>query len=159
MTKPQAVKRGAPLALQRKVCRLLEALTPGSFVDAECESLEPVELPFVADELVSRAIEEWRARAFYCPWEPLSDLGWGILLQLLEAEIQGRSASLSSIQNLCAASAGTAGRSLKALERHALVVRGPQPGHPEEDAIGLSRKGSLALRRYFDEVFQARGRN
>jgi DNA-binding MarR family transcriptional regulator len=158
VTKPEGVRRGAPLPLRRKVGRLLQALTKGSFVDADCELQESIELPFVADEVVAGAIAEWRARASYVPWD-VSDPVWGILLELLEAEIQGRSASLSSIRNLGAVPARAADRSLKALERHALVVRRAHPLHSEDEIIGLSPKGSSALRRYFDEVVESRRRS
>lgn len=157
VTKPRGVKGGAPLALRRNVSRLLHALTSRRFAVAECESQDSIELPYVADELVARAIEEWQARASCCPWEPISDPGWRVLLELLEAEIQGRSASLGGIRNVCAVRASTADRSLRALERHGLVIRGSRPLHPEDGIVSLSRKGSLALRRYFGEVLQSRG--
>jgi DNA-binding IclR family transcriptional regulator len=80
-----------------------------------------------------------------------------MLLELLEAEIQDRTTSLSRIRKVSAVPASTADRWLNALERQTLVVRSADPMRPNDDFICLSRKGSSTLRRYFHQVVQSRG--
>lgn len=154
MARQTAVKPAAPLAVQGKVARMIQSLKNSLFVDAEPEPDEPMELAFVSEEAVGRAIDAWRERNSYLPRELLSDPAWGMLLELLQAEIQGRRVSLPSLCKVSAVPATTGTRWLKALERQALVLRWADPQHPDDEIIVLSRKGSSALRRYFHEVVQ-----
>lgn len=154
MTRCTAVKHGPPLVVQGKVSRLVQSLKRSLFVSAEPEPEEPAELAFVSEEIVARAIEAWRERNSYLPRELLSDPAWGMLLELLQAEIQGRRASLPSLCKVSAVPASTAARWLKALERQALVIRWADPLRPNDEIVELSLKGSSALRRYFHEVVQ-----
>jgi DNA-binding MarR family transcriptional regulator len=157
MTKRWPLKGGRPLLLPAKVAHMVQSLATSSFVDADPEPRESGELAFVADEVVTRALEEWQARASYLSLELLSGPAWGMLLELLEAEIQDRTTSLSRIRKVSAVPASTADRWLNALERQTLVVRSADPMRPNDDFICLSRKGSSTLRRYFHQVVQSRG--
>ena len=155
MTRFAAVKQAAPSAVPGKVARVVQSLKRSLFVTAEAEPDEPPELAFVSEEAVGRAIETWQERNSYLPRELLSDPAWGMLLELLQAEIQDRRASLQSLCKVSAVPASTGARWLRALERQALVLRWPDPQHPDDEIIALSRKGSSALRRYFHEVVQS----
>lgn len=157
VTRCTAVKHGAPVALQGKVARMVQSLKSSFLVSAEPEPEEPAERTFVSEEIVAGAIEAWRQRTSYLPRELLSDPAWGMLLELLQAEIQDRRASLPSLCKVSAVPPSTAARLLKTLERQSLVVRWADPLHPNDEIVELSRKGSSALRRYFHEVVQTPG--
>ena len=155
MTEPRRIQRGAPLSLRLKLGTMIKFRTLASPVEPETELRQSTELAFVPDEVVTRVLEEWRERTSYLPRGLLSDPAWGILLELLLAEIQGRRVSLLRIGKVAAVPASTRDRWLKALERHALIVRQADPLHPEDEMISLSRRGSSALRHYFHEVVQS----
>jgi DNA-binding MarR family transcriptional regulator len=135
---------------------MVQGLATASRAEPEPQSREFARLTPVPDEIVARAFEEWQERGSYLPTEVVSEPAWGILLELLLAEIQGRQASLSRLRKVSAVPAGTADRWLKALERHGLVVRRTGALRPEDEVVSLSRSGSSALRRYFHEVVQSR---
>ena len=152
MTEPRRIKGGFPLRLGSNVSRMVRSLTTAPHGHAEPQPEESAEHTYVPDEIVTRAFEEWQERGSYLPSELLSDPAWGILLELLLAEIQGRQAFLSRIRKVSAVPASTADRWLKALERDGLVARRSEPLHPEDEIVSLSRTGSSALRSYFHEV-------
>jgi len=150
------IERRAPLRLSSFAGRIVRVLKSAFLAKPKPDPQEPAALPFVDDELVARAISEWRARASYLPREFLADPAWGILLELLEAEIQGRRASLCSIRKASGVSASTADRWLRALEREGLVADVPDRLDSDRKIVRLSRKGSSAVRRYFHEVVESR---
>jgi len=152
MTQSAPVKRGAQLSAQGKVSRMVQSLARSFFAGAEPEPEEESELIFVSEKAVTRTIEAWQERSSYLPRELLSDPAWRMLLELLQAEIQDRHASLASLCKVSEAPASTATRWLKALERQALVVRRPDPLDPDDEMVELSRKGSSVLRRYFHAI-------
>ncbi|HEU4603582.1 MAG TPA: hypothetical protein VFS24_16530 [Steroidobacteraceae bacterium] len=147
------------LRLRGKVSRLVQSLTTASHAHAQLGQQGFAELPVIPDEIVTRAFEEWRERGSYLPSEMLSEPAWGILLELLLSEIQGRVASLSRIRKISAVPASTADRWLKALERHGLVLRRTGAVHPNDEIVSLSRSGSSALRSYFHDVVESRRRS
>lgn len=111
--------------------------------------------PAVSEQAIARAIEAWRARASYLPGEVLADPAWGMLLELLQAEVQDRRVSVARLCKVSGAPAAAAVRWLNALERHGLAVRRADREQPEHEFVSLSRTGSAALRHYFDEVVQS----
>jgi DNA-binding MarR family transcriptional regulator len=134
---------------------MVQVLTTASLGNPEPQPREFAELTVVPDEIVARALDEWQERGSYLPNDLLSEPAWGILLELLLAEIQGRQVSLSRIRKVSAAPPSTADRWLKALERHGLVVRRVGPLQAEDQVVSLSRRGSSALRSYFHDVVQS----
>ena len=159
MTEQPRIERGMRLRLRGKVSRLVQSLTTASHAHAQLGQQGFAELPVIPDEIVTRAFEEWRERGSYLPSEMLSEPAWGILLELLLSEIQGRVASLSRIRKISAVPASTADRWLKALERHGLVLRRTGAVHPNDEIVSLSRSGSSALRSYFHDVVESRRRS
>jgi len=149
-------KRGAPLPLRETISRIARSLARSSFTNAKPESEESTEPAFeVSEEAVTRVIEAWRERTSYLPGELLSDPAWGMLLELLQAEVQDRRVSSSRLCKVSAVSATTAVRWLKVLEGQGFVVRRTYPQHPNIEFVELSRKGSSALRRYFHEIVES----
>jgi len=149
-------RRRWPLLLWPAFARLLHRPPRPSF-DGQAELGDSTESPFeVSDETLSRVIEAWRARSCYLPAELLWDPAWGMLLELFQAELQDRRVSKSRLFKMSAASATVAARWLKALECRGLAVRTTDLYHPDIEFVELSRRGSLALRRYFHEIVQAR---
>lgn len=157
MTRFGVLKRESPLALRGKVGRTIQSLTRTFSVSAERGAEQPTEFPFVSDEAVTEAIKAWSQRTSYVPGALISEPSWGMLLELLQAEIQGRRAYLSRLCKVSNIPASSAVRWLKAFEHHALVIRRIDPHHPNDEIFELSRKGSSALRRYFHEVVQSPG--
>ena len=142
--------------MQGTVSRWARSLARFSFVNSEPQPDESTAYAYeVSEEAVTRVIGAWRERTSYLPGELLSDPAWGMLLELLQAEIQDRRVSLSRLCKVSRASASTAVRWLKALEYQGLAVRRTDPRDPNVEFVELSRKGSSALRRYFHEVVQS----
>jgi len=138
------------LALHEKVSRILHTLARSSFAKdpPDCDALE------VHEEAVKAAIQAWRDRACYLPAELFSDPAWGMLLELLHAEIGHRRVSLSRLCRASASSTPSAVRWLKVLEDRELVVRRADPLDARSEFVELSRKGSTALRLYFRDIVQ-----
>jgi DNA-binding MarR family transcriptional regulator len=109
----------------------------------------------ISEEAVTRVIEAWRERTSYLPSEILSDPAWGMLLELLQAEVQDRRVSLSRLCTVSRVSSSAAVRWLKALERQGLAVRRADPQDTDNEFVELSLKGRSALRRYFHDVVQS----
>jgi DNA-binding MarR family transcriptional regulator len=149
-------KRGPPLRLSGTVSRLTRSLARFSFVNDKPEPEESNEFAFeVSEEAVTRIIGAWRERTSYLPGELFSDPAWGMLLELLQAEVQDRRVSLSRLCKVSGVSSSVAVRWLKALEYRGFAIRRTDPQHPNVEFVELSRKGSSALRRYFHEVVQS----
>jgi DNA-binding MarR family transcriptional regulator len=108
----------------------------------------------LSEETVIQFLHAWRERTSYLPSELLSDPAWGMLLELLHAEIQGRRVSLARLCKVSASSTSCAARWLKALEARELVLRRADPDDAQNELVELSKKGSSALRRYFPDVAQ-----
>jgi DNA-binding MarR family transcriptional regulator len=78
-----------------------------------------------------------------------------MLLELLQAEIQGRRVSLGRLSKVSGVSTSNAVRWLKALESRELAVRWADQEDGDKEFVELSQKGSCALRRYFHEVVES----
>lgn len=137
------------LPLNEKVGRILNSLARSSFTKTSSHDQLAV-----SEKVVSAAIRAWRERACYLPAELLSDPAWGMLLELLHAEIMERRVSLSALCKASAASTPSAIRWLKALDERGLVIRKSDPLKPGTDFVELSPKGSTALRLYFRDMEQ-----
>jgi len=137
-----------PLPLNEKVGRILHSLARSTFTKTSTGN-ERLEVP---EEVVSAAIRAWRERACYLPGELFSDPAWGMLLELLDAEIRERQVSVSRLCKASAASTSSAIRWLKALEDRGLVIRRADPLISENEFLELTPKGSTALRLYFRDV-------
>lgn len=158
LTKNSHIRGPAKPVMRGDVARTVQSLNPTSSGDLESERSRSVEPGFLINDAVSVAFEEWQERASHVPRELLSEPVWGMLLELLMAETQGRRASFSSIRKASGVPDSTTNRWLKALELHAWVVRRTGATDPHDDSVSLSRKGSSALRRYFHQVVQRRER-
>lgn len=147
-------KSGRAAPLGAKVDRIIRSLAGSAFDPAD-----PVEEPSLSfappEEIVAHVLDLWQARARHVPTELLSDPAWGMLLELLLAEIQGRRVSLRRLCNLSAVPETTALRWVKALERLGLTVRQTDPRDSKEVFVELSKKGRLALQHYFHDAVQA----
>lgn len=138
------------LPLHEKVSRILHSLARSPFgrSPADGESL------VVPEEIVSAAVRGWRERACYLPAELFSDPAWGMLLELLQAEIGKRRVSLARLCKSSGASTPSAVRWLKVLEDRDLVVRKADPIDAASEFVELTPKGSHALRLYFRDIMQ-----
>jgi DNA-binding MarR family transcriptional regulator len=136
------------LPLNEKVGRILHSLARSTFakISSDNDRLD------VSEEVVSAAIRAWRERACYLPGELFSDPAWGMLLELLHAEIQKRQVSLRRLCKASAASTPSAIRWLKVLEDRELVTRQADPLNSGNEILELSPKGSTALRFYFRDI-------
>lgn len=142
--------------LRDKVGRLVEPVTKRHLLNAKPEPEASCDLVFVREEAVTSLIEAWRERRLYLPREVISDPPWAMLLDLLQAEIQGRRTCFSSLCRFCAIPESTTDRWLRVLESHALAFRRADPLHPNDDIVALTQKGSSVMRRYFRDVVQSR---
>jgi DNA-binding MarR family transcriptional regulator len=146
------------LPLHQKIGRIVHGLTRSSFesVSSDPQALASMtELLEVPEEAVSGAIRAWRERSKYLPGELFSDPAWGMLLELLQAEIQQRRVSLPRLCKVSAVSDNSAVRWLKALENRDLVVRRADTKDDGSEFIELAPKASAALRRYFHDAVTA----
>jgi DNA-binding MarR family transcriptional regulator len=138
------------LPLHEKVSRILHGLARSSLTKSAPDGNGLA----VSEELVKTAIRAWRERACYLPAELLSDPAWGMLLELLHAEISKRRVTVARLCKASAASTPSALRWLKALEDRELVVRQADPPNSENEFVELSPRGSTALRLYFRDNVQ-----
>lgn len=143
------------LPLHEKIGRIVQGLARPTFAPI---SPSPEHSSLVMDALevskgaVSGAIRSWRERSNYLPGELFSDPAWGMLLELLQAEIEQRRVSLPRLCNISAISATSLARWLKALENRELIIRRADPHDARNEFVELSPKASAALRRYFRDV-------
>ena len=142
---------GRALSLDKKISRVLHGLTNRSLVSAKPKSDELE----ISGEALGNAIWAWQQRACYLPGELFSDPAWGMLLEILQAEVDQRRATISRLCKASGVSTTSAVRWLKALEDHDLVIRRVDQSDSAEFAE-LTPKASGALRRYFRNVVQRR---
>lgn len=138
--------------LGSKFARAVRTLTRWTATDPAFGRKQPIEFAFVSEEAVGRALREALERPSYLPGELLLDPAWVMLLELLQAELQGRLVSLSRLRAIAGVPCSVADRWVAVLERKAFVVRRTNSLYREEDSIELSPTGSTAMRRYFNEV-------
>ncbi|HYX45686.1 MAG TPA: hypothetical protein VE820_02520 [Sphingomicrobium sp.] len=145
-------KAGWALPLNDKVSRIahsLASLARLPFGGDRRPSEDRLEL---SEEAVNHALRAWRERAFYFPEAIFFDPAWGMLLELLHAEVMRRPLTVPELCKLSRASVASAARWLRVLEEQELVVRLPDPAHPRRELAALSPKASAALRQYFHDV-------
>lgn len=116
------------------------------------EDKRPSSGPEISEEAVIQFIRTLVERARYVPSELLADPAWGMLLELLHAELQSRRVRLVEICSTSGASMSTAVRWLNVLESHDFIVRRKDQEEDDNCFVELSSKGSSALRRYFNDV-------
>lgn len=149
-------KRGRALPLQGKIGRIARFLPRSSLANAKPDVGEATSFALeVPEETITQFIRVWRERNSYLPSELLLDPAWGMLLELLQAEIQDRSVSLARLCKVSGVSASSAVRWLKALEARELAVRRADPENANNEFVELSKKGSSTLRRYFHDILQS----
>jgi DNA-binding MarR family transcriptional regulator len=136
----------------------------GSLAQLSIASADPVRewgpvagsgAPDVSEETVNWLIRARRERARYLPPELFADPAWDILLDLLQAEITSRPATVSSVCSASGVPATTALRWLKHLADEGLVLRKPDPNDGRRVYVELAPKVSEALRCYVVDVVQA----
>lgn len=151
MTKYSPDPSGHPLTFDEKISRMLHTLTNRSLgsIRPRSDSLE------ISGEALTNHIWAWQQRACYLPSELFSDPAWGMLLEILQAEVEKRRATITRLCKASGVSTTTAVRWLKALEDHDLVIRKVDHSDGAEFAE-LTPKASEALRRYFRNVVQRR---
>jgi len=149
-------KSGKPLPLSEKIGRIIQSLAGSSLdpAEGEPEDTSPIALD-ISEQEVARVFQMWRARAGYLPDELLLDPAWGMLLELLLAELQGRRVSWLRLCNVSSVPATTAVRWIKLLERRGFVISRTDPQHADDQFAELTRKGRSALQRYFHDVVQS----
>ena len=109
----------------------------------------------ISEEALGNHIWAWQQRACYLPADLFSDPAWGMLLEIFQAEVEKRRATISRLCKASGVSTTSAVRWLKALEDHDLVIRKVDHSDGAEFAE-LTPKASEALRRYFRNVVQRR---
>ncbi len=147
-------KTGRPLPVSGKISRIIQSLAGASpnMDDPEPDDLVPIVFS-ISEQDVDRVLQTWQARAQYFPPELVSDPVWGMLLELLLAELQGRRVSLARICNVSSVPTSTAIRWLNSLERRELATRRADAQNADHQFVELLPKGRSALQRYFHEIF------
>lgn len=133
---------GRPLSLGKRVSRIAERLA-GSASDSPGPP---------AEGLVGRAIQARHLRFRYFPENLFGEPAWEILLELLQAQIEGRTVTLTALSEAAGTPGSVTLRWLNLLVGHGLVRRRPDPHDPLTELIQLEPMASEALRRYFDDL-------
>jgi DNA-binding MarR family transcriptional regulator len=142
------------LPLNEKVALLIQNVADMAFASSMRAGGSPS--PDVPAETVSAALKAWRHRSDYLPGELVSDPAWGMLLELLHAEIEERRMTVPDLCTASTAAPGTAERWLKAMEERSLVTRRTSPREGAAPFVELTPKAGTALRHYFRDVVQGR---
>ena len=134
------------LQLDQKISRILRSFANPPFdADSSTESQ-------LSEETVATALSAWRKRACYLPEGLLLDPAWGILLELLHAELGKRCVTLSGLCETSEEAMAATVRWLKALDGQGLICRRIDPHEPGAEIVELTPKASAALRSYFHDV-------
>ena len=153
MTSYSPEKRPARLLpLSKRLRRVTEDLANASVseVTSKIEDSTPDHDKILEDQ-VNWEIRAWRDRGLYVPGELLSDPAWGMLLNLLGAEIRKERWTLSRLAKASAVSTAAARRWITAFEVGELATRTSNPHDSYNDFIELTEKAGIALRHYFRE--------
>ena len=143
------------LPLNEKVALLIQNVADTAFANSS-RDVGGSPSPELQAETVSAALREWRQRTDYLPGELLSDPAWGMLLELLHAQIEQRPITVPELCTASAAAPSTAARWLDALEDRLLVTRRANPHELAGPLVELTPKAASALRHYFRDVVQGR---
>jgi hypothetical protein len=145
-------KGGRALPLNERVSRIAHSLASLASLPWAGDAQPGGDRLELSEEAVNHALRAWRERAFYLPGEIFFDPAWGMLLELLHAEVMGRPVTVTAICRLSRGSVASAGRWLRLLEKRELVVRRRDPARPGRELAALSPGASAALRQYFHDV-------
>ena len=143
---------GRPLPLKETVRRMVESLANATAPSEQQQPSSTADEGHLSQDVIRAVIWAWQARVNHLPRELLADPAWGMLLELLRAELAGQRATVSTLCEASAAPETTAVRWLRALESHDLVVRRTDPVHPGNETFELTSKGSAAMRGYFRDI-------
>lgn len=140
-----------PLPLQKTVRRMVETLANASLEANASEGDQPSNMDSqeFSPEVIRGIIRARQARVGFLPEDLLSDPAWGMLLELLSGELEGKRVSMATLREASAVPDSTAARWVKALEGHDLIVRRQNPDGAGSEFAELTSKGSAALHAYF----------
>lgn len=110
----------------------------------------------ISEQTVDWLIRARRQRGRYLSGALFSEPAWDMLLDLLKAEIVGRSVSVTSVCLASGVPPTTALRHVGILVERRLVVREADPRDARRTYVRLSPEVSKALRAYFADVVDAR---
>ncbi len=145
------------LPLHKRLRRVTQDLANSSVKDAAPDLEDPnSNSDEISEEEVNWAIRAWRDRSLYLPSELLSDPAWGMLLNLLNAQIRQERWTMSRLSKAAAVSTAASIRWVTALEVGELALRTPNPHDSKNDFVELTPKACMALRRYFRDVGERR---
>ena len=100
--------------------------------------------------VVEAAIRERALRLTFVPAQLLTDPAWGMLLELLHAEITERRVTSSILCKAAGVQASAGRRWIDALVATGMCTRGGDDRHP--DTVELSLQGTQAMHGYFAEL-------
>lgn len=144
-----------PLPLRQTVRRMVESLANaplGTAAPDKGHAHSAIAQPEVTQDVVRAIICARQARDRYLPPEVVSDPAWDMLLELLHGELAGQRVSMLTLREAAGVPDSTAARWWKVLESHDLTVRRSDPHEGRSEFVGLTRKGSAALRDYFRDI-------
>jgi DNA-binding MarR family transcriptional regulator len=147
------------LALSEEVKRIAGSLAELSTSDAPDQQPAPRAEIFGADvpeKTVRWLIRARRERARYFSPGLFADPAWDILLDLFQAELTQRRATVGSVSAAADVPPTTALRWLKTLEDQKLIVRSVDPTDRRRIFVELTREASASLRRWFAESLPPR---
>jgi DNA-binding MarR family transcriptional regulator len=133
--------RGKPLPLGARINRIAGNLLDSPFIGSP-----------LSGEAVGKMVRARRLRHRYFPNMLFGEPAWDMLLELLEAETEGRQATLTTLCEAAGIPATIARRWLNSLTAEGLVLRRPDPQNAFNERIELEPKAKRAFRRYFDDI-------
>lgn len=131
-----------PLSLGKRVSRIAERLAGGA-----TDVAGPP-----AEELVGRVIHARHLRFHYFPENLFGEPAWEVLLELLQAQIEGRTVTVTALSEAAGTPGSVTLRWLNLLVGHGLVRRQPDPHDSLTELVELEPVASEAMRRYFDAL-------
>lgn len=137
--------RGRPLPLATRIGRIAQDLFDTPFIGAPPSS-----------EVIGKAIRARNLRHRYFPEALFGEPAWDMLLELLDAEIEGRQVTVSNLCEAASVPATIGFRWLNSLVAEGLVRRRPDPQNALSELIELEPRTSTAFRRYFDDLERGR---
>lgn len=117
---------------------------PRSFVQAD------------SAELLAWIIRGRRKRSAYFSAELFVDPAWDILLDLFLAELQQRTVTVRELALSSPVPVNVVNRWLEKLERDCWLARKPGPPNSDRRAVGLSAKGTSAMRGWLRDWIESR---
>ena len=124
----------------------------------QSESTESGSEPVVSPEAVRWVVKARRERARYLSNELFAEPAWDILLDLLSAELAQHRVAVSSLCIAAGVPATTGLRWISNMVDQGLLVRRPDAYDGRRVFIELVPEVSAALRQYFADVVEPRGK-